>query len=476
METRHHQCTDGARLIIEGEFLMFHRFADSADDIMTCDLDEITTSMMAWTQRGKTFVENGIFGYARLRSLPRLRELHFDTKLLDVSRLAAINRTLCVLPADFPEQSWAVVDDALVAMFTKLKPGASLPSVWTITNRLRRLIARLDASVNFDRKKRARREASSAPSVNFFPANSDGEDRAGLTLITDNATMSCIEAAVKAAAREHKLSFADTLIKLIAGEISTSVRPVLNLYSPRQAGAPVYFPGFGWSTASDLETLHRLFDATPPTINDLDAARSARTESYTPTKAMADYVRLRDGTCVYPGCHKPAEACQLDHRIPFGDGGPTTPDNLFCLCQHHHNLKTDRRGFYLPDPYTGETVWLFADGTWLISEDKGILGDMTLPDNPRWATTVSNNYSSWSRTARFNAQCHTLCDRYEEDGDYEACIAGIRALEEEYKLHFEFTPLPEDTSWIPPEPYLDEPPFPDPIDMVDDGTVLPLVA
>jgi hypothetical protein len=68
---------------------------------------------------------------------------------------------------------------------------------------------------------------------------------------------------------------------------------------------------------------------------------SART--YTPTTAVARFVRLRDHTCAFPHCAMPATRCDLDHTTPFNAGGPTTPDNLHPLCRHHHQLKTHKQ-------------------------------------------------------------------------------------------------------------------------------------
>ncbi len=44
---------------------------------------------------------------------------------------------------------------------------------------------------------------------------------------------------------------------------------------------------------------------------------------YTPSQALADYVRCRDLTCRWPGCERPAYDCELDHTIPYARGGPT---------------------------------------------------------------------------------------------------------------------------------------------------------
>ncbi|OBH52419.1 HNH endonuclease signature motif containing protein [Mycobacterium sp. E2479] len=62
--------------------------------------------------------------------------------------------------------------------------------------------------------------------------------------------------------------------------------------------------------------------------------------NYAPSKALADFVRCRDLTCRWPGCDCPATDCDLDHTIPYGDGGPTHASNLKCYCRTHHLVKT----------------------------------------------------------------------------------------------------------------------------------------
>ena len=53
---------------------------------------------------------------------------------------------------------------------------------------------------------------------------------------------------------------------------------------------------------------------------------------YRPSKALTDFVRARDLTCRWPGCDVPAINCQLDHTIPYADGGPTHAGNMKCYC------------------------------------------------------------------------------------------------------------------------------------------------
>ncbi|BBY67834.1 hypothetical protein MPRI_00210 [Mycobacterium paraintracellulare] len=61
---------------------------------------------------------------------------------------------------------------------------------------------------------------------------------------------------------------------------------------------------------------------------------------YVPSRALADFVRCRDLTCRWPGCDRPATACDVDHTIPYAAGGPTHASNLKALCRTHHLVKT----------------------------------------------------------------------------------------------------------------------------------------
>ena len=60
---------------------------------------------------------------------------------------------------------------------------------------------------------------------------------------------------------------------------------------------------------------------------------------YTPSQALAAFVRCRDLTCRFPGCDTPATTADIDHTVPYSTG-PTHPSNLKCLCRFHHLLKT----------------------------------------------------------------------------------------------------------------------------------------
>ncbi|MGH3636340.1 MAG: HNH endonuclease signature motif containing protein, partial [Mycobacterium sp.] len=74
-------------------------------------------------------------------------------------------------------------------------------------------------------------------------------------------------------------------------------------------------------------------------------ASAAEALRYQPAAALERFVRCRDLTCRFPGCHRRATHCDLDHTIPFNHanpqaGGLTVASNLKCLCRQHHRLKT----------------------------------------------------------------------------------------------------------------------------------------
>jgi hypothetical protein len=82
---------------------------------------------------------------------------------------------------------------------------------------------------------------------------------------------------------------------------------------------------------------------------------------YTPSRTLADFVRCRDLTCRFPGCDQPATRCDLDHTVPYADGGPTHAGNLKALCRRHHLLKTfwGWRDRQLPD---STVIWTSPAG------------------------------------------------------------------------------------------------------------------
>jgi hypothetical protein len=72
----------------------------------------------------------------------------------------------------------------------------------------------------------------------------------------------------------------------------------------------------------------------------IDLNENITCTGYQPSPRLIEQVRLRDRTCVFPHCNRPARACDLDHIVAHAEGGSTSSDNLACLCRLHHRLKT----------------------------------------------------------------------------------------------------------------------------------------
>jgi hypothetical protein len=77
------------------------------------------------------------------------------------------------------------------------------------------------------------------------------------------------------------------------------------------------------------------------------------TQLAAPGYAIPDRIReqviLRDRTCVFPWCTRPARGCDIDHVTAYDHDadtesrpqpGPTVTDNLAAECRFHHRLKT----------------------------------------------------------------------------------------------------------------------------------------
>ncbi|MGO1543674.1 MAG: HNH endonuclease [Gulosibacter sp.] len=66
-------------------------------------------------------------------------------------------------------------------------------------------------------------------------------------------------------------------------------------------------------------------------------------DSYRPDASLRRFLQVRDRSCRFPGCTRPALGADLDHTVPFSEGGATSEHNLAALCRGHHVQKHQRR-------------------------------------------------------------------------------------------------------------------------------------
>lgn len=111
-----------------------------------------------------------------------------------------------------------------------------------------------------------------------------------------------------------------------------------------------------WSPQALTGVLQRT-RSEPVRVLDLSSDR------YQVPKRLRRFLELRDRTCVFPGCPRPALRCDKDHLLPWPRGSTSEP-NLADECEHHHQGKHDCL-----------TVHRLPDGTFRWTTPGGITAD-----------------------------------------------------------------------------------------------------
>ncbi|SIS39381.1 HNH endonuclease [Corynebacterium appendicis CIP 107643] len=463
-----------ALAIRQAQTEIFARYSEPGEGFCSTDHDREVVQVCTQTGMTKPQVDNAITAYMCLRNLPKLRALQLAHYRLDLERINAVANGLADLGPNVTDEVFAEFDDVLTALFTPEKMNQQLPTKKAITHRINSMIADFDSTAAYDEKKRKDREEKKQPfgpgegevSFSMPPSGSGEPGNAYMNVGGDKVEVAAMRAQLNSIAREHSVDQWEALRLLILGQVQPTSATIYG-YAPMKNGLPdpsraAFLPGFGWTTGAGTEAFHELAD----TIIDLEEYKDHAVAGYVAPDKIKAYVRGRDGTCVFPGCTRSAWSCQLDHRIPYDDGGQTTAANLYCLCAHHHNIKTDRRAFYVPDPVTGEIIWLFDDGTYARTEPSGFIGTQVSPTAPRWRASTSDIEHRKRKKANFLAKGHTLIDAYEahlprptndkadsgpESGSesaepppitYEETLEAIAELEKEFNLEFPFRPQP----------------------------------
>ena len=109
--------------------------------------------------------------------------------------------------------------------------------------------------------------------------------------------------------------------------------------------------------AAAADGLWRRLAVDPLSGTALDYGRT----TYHPPAALADFVRVRDLTCRFPGCRRSARDAELDHARAWTDGGETSAANLHALCLHHHLLK-HHAGWRITTHADGRLTWTTPTG------------------------------------------------------------------------------------------------------------------
>ena len=132
-----------------------------------------------------------------------------------------------------------------------------------------------------------------------------------------------------------------------------------------------------WALAAGGTWRRLVTDPTSGTALDVGRTR------YRPPAGLADLVRARDRSCVFPACQVPADRCDIDHLIAWGQGGTTSLDNLVTLCKAHHRLKHTPGWALARDRVSGVLSWHTPDRTVYQRHPDGTINRLPRKVGPR---------------------------------------------------------------------------------------------
>lgn len=102
----------------------------------------------------------------------------------------------------------------------------------------------------------------------------------------------------------------------------------------------------------------------------IDLSGHHPTESYEIPARLRRQVTVRDPQCVFPWCTRRADRADLDHIVPWEEGGPTCGCNLAPLCRRHHRAKTHAGWSYVMVT-PGTYLWHSPGGTTSLVDARG---------------------------------------------------------------------------------------------------------
>ncbi|MBV6726648.1 HNH endonuclease signature motif containing protein [Nocardioides daeguensis] len=196
---------------------------------------------------------------------------------------------------------------------------------------------------------------------------------ATFTIRADAVTIAGIDAAVTAVAEKLRATMPDAALNdrrvtaaalllnpAAHGQVDEKAGPV-------QVRAKVYLHLYADSPVARLEghgpvTVGRVMEmladgackvqVTPV----LDVAKMAPVDAYEVPARLREAVRLIHPADVFPYAANTTRRMDLDHAVPYAEGGTTSIDNLGPLTRTHHRVKT-HAGWEVRHPFPGIVIW-----------------------------------------------------------------------------------------------------------------------
>lgn len=330
--------------------------------------DEVAMALGVSVRTGQSVLGEAL----GVTELPGLVE-GVEDGVLSVRHVRAVLDVLCTTDLALHQQQLVVI--LALARFRGQTPGE-----------LRRLVTRLVLSVDLAAAEARKQVKNRRRNVRFTAL---GDDQASITATGPLAMVEAVRASLEATLplerekgdeRSKDEREFDLMVELLTGSTTPGswTASVVVPFSTATGGdlELAEVPGLGPvlpSTARELmdvagETLRIAVDDEGAVLAVDRPGRSTDLAAFVGAPVVADlgsdayripvrlrrFVQARDRTCTFPGCTGTAVTSDLDHRVPWPTG-PTSSDNLHCLCRRHHRAKQAAFTVHLaPD---GSTVW-----------------------------------------------------------------------------------------------------------------------
>jgi hypothetical protein len=278
------------------------------------------------------------FSLALRERLPRVFQA-LMLGLIDVRRA----KTIDYGTSHLPEETARKVVDRVIEDASRLTTGQ-------LAARLRKLCVEADpeeAKQRFEEALEERRlvgEANETGTANLMGLDMAPEK---VTAVTNRVNRLALSLNTKTESRSIDQLRADVFLDLLLGNThgkQSRDRGTVHLTSDLEtltglAEAPGELAGYGPVIADISRQVTQAqtdgqweYAVTDPQTGQIYTGTTRRR----PTAAQRRQVEAENPTCVFPGCRMPASHCDLDHAIPYAQGGPTTTDNTPPACRHDH--------------------------------------------------------------------------------------------------------------------------------------------
>ncbi|WJZ03287.1 HNH endonuclease signature motif containing protein [Corynebacterium freiburgense] len=289
-----------------------------------------------------------------LRHLPQFLEAALYYRHMTFYHLRGILK--CTEHLGDDHEIWGELDAALAQHVQPIRDQQALPRPESIKRWVKNFLLAQSA------KQTQKETTILAPSMQVKGTATPGMRRVEIVLPAAEATL--FEQTI---AKVDK----DVCTAIMALVNGTAQNVKLELYgtvAPPEDLQPHYLAGAGV-----LQGKTALFESAEIIWRDAIAVAQECHEHYRPGAAIKRVLELRDGTCRFPGCEKPAEFCDKDHVIDYRSGGWTSLSNMQCLCRHHHNMKTGGRA-RCEIAVDGTCTWQIGDITTITTPQGPLAG------------------------------------------------------------------------------------------------------